>query len=201
MHIGFDFDNTIVSYDSLFHKIALEQGAIDASVPVNKLAVRDHLRSLDLEDVWTVMQGYVYGARMSEAEAYQDAIQTMLQLKAAGHTLAIVSHKTKYPYLGQQYDLHAAAKNWIDTFLTVENQPLIANDQIFFELTKEDKIARIETIGCDVFIDDLPEILMAPRFPISVKRFLFDPEDNHANTPLSEVNLISSWKAFGSHLL
>ena len=26
MHIGLDFDNTIVSYDILFHKVALEGG-------------------------------------------------------------------------------------------------------------------------------------------------------------------------------
>ena len=28
MRIGIDFDNTIVSYDTLFHKVAVEQGAV-----------------------------------------------------------------------------------------------------------------------------------------------------------------------------
>ena len=28
MRIGIDFDNTIVSYDALFHKVAREQGVI-----------------------------------------------------------------------------------------------------------------------------------------------------------------------------
>ena len=41
MRIGLDFDNTIVTYDSLFHKVATEQGLVPASLPVSKLAVRD----------------------------------------------------------------------------------------------------------------------------------------------------------------
>jgi len=41
---------------------------------VSKLAVRDHLRGIDQEDVWTEMQGYVYGARMDEAAMYPGAI-------------------------------------------------------------------------------------------------------------------------------
>ena len=42
---------------------------------------------------------------------------------------------------------------------------LIEPDHVFFELTKEEKIARVANIGCDYFIDDLPEILLMPGFP------------------------------------
>ena len=47
MLIGLDFDNTIVSYDALFYKVAIEQKVVPASLPVNKVAVRDHLRSIN----------------------------------------------------------------------------------------------------------------------------------------------------------
>ena len=67
MRIGLDFDNTIVSYDALFHKVARERDCVPAATPVNKVAVRDYLRGVNQEDVWTAMQGYVYGARMDEA--------------------------------------------------------------------------------------------------------------------------------------
>jgi hypothetical protein len=47
MRIGIDFDNTIVSYDALFFKVAREQDAVPADTPVNKVAVRDYLRKID----------------------------------------------------------------------------------------------------------------------------------------------------------
>ena len=45
MRLGLDFDNTIVSYDALFHKVALEGSLIPADVAPTKLNVRDYLRS------------------------------------------------------------------------------------------------------------------------------------------------------------
>jgi hypothetical protein len=201
MRIGFDFDNTIVNYDSLFHKVALEQGVIEHSVPVNKVAVREYLRAANREDVWTEMQGYVYGARMSEAEAYPGVIQAMRRLKRAGHTLAIVSHKTKHPYLGKQYDLHAAARDWITQSLHENGEPLIPMQHIFFELTKDQKIARIRDFGCEAFIDDLPEILLSPIFPSEVTRYLFDPEQHHQVIDVMNITNVPSWASFEEHLL
>jgi len=196
MRIGFDFDNTIVHYDDLFHKVAMEQGVIDITVPANKLAVRDYLRTTNREDIWTTMQGYVYGARMQEANAYADAIAIMQRLKVAGHTLAIMSHKTKFPYMGEQYDLHAAAREWIAKNLVADGESLIDTQHIFFEVTKEEKLARIIDFGCDVFIDDLPEILLAPQFPDQVQRYLFDPESTHPAH--SKLITITSWLEFES---
>ena len=43
--LGIDFDNTIVRYDNLFYKIALEKGLIDTSIGKSK-EIRDYLRSL-----------------------------------------------------------------------------------------------------------------------------------------------------------
>jgi hypothetical protein len=200
MHIGFDFDNTIVSYDALFHKIATEQALLSDSIPVNKLAVRDHLRATNREELWTEMQGYVYGARMQEAQAYPDAIKVIKALKNDGHTLSIVSHKTKYPYLGQAYDLHAAARNWINHYLCDQGLALIEYENIYFEVTKEDKISRIAKENCDVFIDDLPEILLTQYFPSETRRFLFDPEQHHVNLNLPNIKRVSSWAMLKSSL-
>lgn len=177
MHIGLDFDNTIVSYDSLFHKVAREQGHIPESVAANKNAVRDYLRSAGKEPVWTEMQGYVYGARMNEAEAYDGAIDVLKALKGEGHRLFIISHKTKTPYAGPAYDLHAAARGWIDTHLP----GIIPQADAYFHETKDEKVARIGERQCDIFLDDLPEILSHQQFPAQVKRVLFSttkPERN-----------------------
>jgi len=191
MQIGIDFDNTIVSYDTLFHKVATEQGAVPATIAVNKIAVRDHLRAIGKEEVWTAMQGYVYGARMDEAAAYPGAIEFFRWARASRIPLCIVSHKTLHPFIGPEYDLHQAARGWIGTHLVDDRGPLIAPDRVFFELTKEAKWSRISAAGCDWFIDDLPEILLAPAFPQKVSRLLFDPDAHHADE--AELFRMANW--------
>lgn len=197
MWIGIDFDNTIVSYDALFHKVARERDLIPAHTPVNKVAVRDHLRRSGLEDGWTEMQGYVYGARMDEASAYPGAIDFIRDAIVAGHAVTIISHKTRHPFLGPQYDLHAAARQWIERHLRAGGRPLLAESQVFFELTKEKKLARIAASACDVYIDDLPEILEAPGFPASTRALLFDPEGNHC---MPGTATFARWPEIAGHL-
>ncbi len=195
MRIGLDFDNTIVNYDQIFHKVALEQGVVPKDLPANKTAVRDYLRSIDKEDLWTEMQGYVYGLRMVEAGPYPGVLRFIRLAKEAGHTLAIVSHKTKHNYLGPKYDLHLAARAWVERYLCDNQVPYIPEDRVFFELTKDEKLARIRDFGCEVFIDDLPEILLAANFPRHIKRFLFDPQGHHLDKSLPEVEVAGSWGA------
>jgi hypothetical protein len=196
MRIGIDFDNTIVSYDALFHKVARERGLIPHNIPVNKVAVRDYLRLAGKEALWTEMQGYVYGARMDEALAYPGMIEFLGTAAAAGHEVAVISHKTKHPFLGPQYDLHAAARTWVKKHLCKDAIALVPATHVFFELTKEEKLARIEAFRCDIFIDDLPEILQAKAFPTVVRRVLFDPERNHPGADLPGIRVIHSWNEF-----
>lgn len=183
MHIGIDFDNTIVCYDGLFHKVAREWELIPDRLPVNKLAVRDTLRAAGLEDRWTEMQGHVYGARMDEAEAFPGAIEFIDRMIRADCQISIISHKTRRPFLGPPHDLHAAAQAWIDGHLVPRLPANTASLNVFFELTKDAKLARITDCKCDAFIDDLPEILSAPGFPAHTRRLLFDPEVQHGALP------------------
>ncbi len=179
MRIGFDFDNTIVTYDELFYKVAIENSLIPAELPRSKLAVRDYLRRADNENAWTEMQGYVYGARMSEAIAYPGVIEFIKLARGNGIAMVIVSHKTKHPFRGPDYNLHDAARGWVERFLVDGVNNLIEPDHVFFEVTKEDKVARIAQCECDFYIDDLPEILLMSGFPQETAPILFDPENNH----------------------
>lgn len=190
MRVGLDFDNTIVSYDALFHKLACEGGWIPEDLPRSKLLVRDHLRQAGKEDVWTEMQGLVYGARMAEAASFPGVAQFMRWACDKGIELFIVSHKTRHPFLGPRYDLHAAARGWIEQSLHDRQGPLIEPANVFFELTKEEKCARLATLSCDSFVDDLPELLTSPAFPKHVEPLLFDPEGHHAAAGLRTVK---SW--------
>ena len=46
MHIGIDFDNTIVCYGKVFHKVAVEKGLIPEDMSPSKNNVREHLRRI-----------------------------------------------------------------------------------------------------------------------------------------------------------
>ncbi|HEX5219698.1 MAG TPA: haloacid dehalogenase-like hydrolase, partial [Verrucomicrobiae bacterium] len=160
MHIGVDFDNTIVCYDALFHKVARERNLIPAEVPVNKSEVRNYLRRIGNEDAWTEMQGYVYGPRIVEAAPYPGVIEFFQACRAAGIRVSIISHKTKHPFIGEQHDLHAAAKNWLEQHGFFDPARIgLPRENAFFELTKQAKLDRIGRCGCTHFIDDLPEFL------------------------------------------
>lgn len=182
MHLGVDFDNTIVCYDALFHQVAREQGLIPADVPVNKSEVRNYLRRVDKEAAWTEMQGMVYGGRMREAAPYPGVLEFFQACRRAGIPASIVSHKTRHPFLGEQYDLHAAATAWLEQQGFFDparlGQP---RENVFFELTKAAKLDRIGSCGCTHFIDDLPEFLGEPGFPAAVERILFDPNNLYAD--------------------
>jgi len=197
MKIGVDFDNTIVCYDALFHTLASERDLVDQRVPVSKGAVRDHLRAQGHEETWIAMQGEVYGDRITEANAFPSVESFFRLAHTKSAELFIVSHKTRHPFRGPQYDLHAAAQNWLkyNGFISGE-APLLPTQNVYLELTKEDKWARIESLGCDYFIDDLPEFLSGPGFPEQTTPILFDPGNlypDHDLTRLQSWNALQNW--------
>lgn len=175
MIVGVDFDNTIVCYDAAFHQAAGERGLIPVDLPATKEAVRDYLRQVDREDDWTELQGYVYGARMATVSTFPGVTACLRGLVARGVTVLIISHKTLHPYRGPAYNLHTAARSWLESsgFLAEAG---LAMENVYFELSKEEKLARIGTTGCSHFIDDLPELLAETAFPAGVVRMLFSPE-------------------------
>jgi len=190
--IGVDFDNTIVCYDDVFARVALEQGLVPPEAATSKTAIRDHLRSLGQEDRWTELQGTIYGPRMMEARPFPGVIEFFAACRAAGLPVAIVSHRTRFPYLGPRHDLHAAARDWLMRHGFHEPAGIgLPVERVFFEETKEAKLARVTAVGCTHFIDDLPELLAHPLFPAQVRRILFDP---HAAAPLpAGTARLSAW--------
>jgi hypothetical protein len=174
--IGVDFDNTIVCYDELFHRVGVEEGLIPASVPATKTAVRGYLDERGQGDAWTELQGHVYGVHLPRAAVFPGVLDIFRRWIAAGVPVCIISHKTRYPAKGPSYDLHLAAQRWLERqgFFDPERIGL-ARDRVYFELTQQAKIERIAKTGCSVFIDDLPEVLTKPDFPAKAQRILFDP--------------------------
>ncbi len=198
MIIGIDFDNTLVCYDELFHKVALEQRLIPADLPANKSEVRNYLRKIGREDDWTEMQGLVYGARLNEAKAFPGMLAFLRVASAIGIEMRIISHKTRHPYRGEKYDLHTAARTWLERQGVTAGIALNEVD-VFFELTKAEKLARIGKCGCTHFIDDLPEFLSEPGFPEGVIKVLFDPNKLYSDSP--DCLRCASWAEISDRLL
>lgn len=200
MRIGIDFDNTIVCYDQVFHLVALEQGVIPAALPRTKERVRDHLRAQGQEPVWTAMQGYVYGQRMADADAFPGVLDFLRACRSQGVEAFIVSHKTKTPYLGPAYDLHAAALGWMEANGLFDPTGIgLPRERVFLEPTKKDKLARIKALGCTHFIDDLPEFLAEADFPCGVERLLFAPTGARSVAPA--ILPCASWADLSARLL
>ena len=182
--IGVDFDNTIVCYDRVFHAAAVERRLIPEDLPARKDAVRDALRACGREEEWTRLQGFVYGPGMSEAAPFPGAIQFFDRCASESLPAVIISHRTRWPYVGPRYDLHSAAREWL------ERSGLRA--PMSLELTKQDKLARIAAAKCTHFIDDLPEFLTEAGLPDRLERLLFDPHRAGGELPPG-IRRMASW--------
>jgi phosphoglycolate phosphatase-like HAD superfamily hydrolase len=203
MRIGIDFDNTIACYEGVFHAAALERGLIPAGLARDKNSVRDHLNGSGRKDDFTELQGYVYGARMDLVSPFPGFAEFIGVAKRAGHELFIVSHKTRHPITGPKHDMHAAARGFlVDRGLIGQGAARIAPDRVFFELTKEEKVARAADLRINMFIDDLPEILAMPGFPLGMRKILFDPDAQFVGHAEGSSNLDrrSSWAAISADI-
>tara|TARA_B100000886_G_C20426966_1_gene494691 strand:- start:9138 stop:9761 length:624 start_codon:yes stop_codon:yes gene_type:complete len=190
LKIGFDFDNTLVNYDETFYKLALERGIIPKNLIKDKISVRNYLREQGKDKLFTSLQGEVYGKKLFDIKPSSGLIRILKILKNKGHNLLIVSHKTKTPFLGPKYDLHQAAAKWLEKNGFFNQQGLnLPFDKVFFEETFQKKLSRISDLSCDVFIDDLPEVLCELNKKITGIHFC----NNFKQTSKNQFITLSEW--------
>lgn len=190
--IGIDFDNTIVLYEDLFHRCALEEGLIRPETPKDKKVIRDEIRQLPQGEArWTTLQGLVYGWRMSEAKLAEGFTEFRSWARNKGYYTCIISHKTQYPALGEKIDLREAARQWMKQqgFFDPAGLALNPESEVFFEDTLANKLQRISEQKCDIFIDDLEEVLYHADFPKWVKRIHY----TKASVGHPEIVVCTSW--------
>jgi hypothetical protein len=193
MIIGVDFDNTLVCYDPLFHQLATHNQWIDPATPVSKAAVRNAMRAANHEAQWVHLQGEVYGRSIAQASPFPHALAFFRACHHANIQLYIISHKTRHPAGGQSYDLHAAARRWlIEQGFCDPARGGLDESRVYFEATARAKLARIGQLRCDHFIDDLPEFLADPAFPVTTRKWLFDPSGN-ASASFQGGGVLASW--------
>lgn len=199
MILGVDFDNTIVCYDHLFHKVALEQGLIPSDFPVSKTKVRDYLRQCDKENLWIEMQGFVYGDCMQDALPFPGVLNFFTFCKQQHLPVYVISHKTLYPYGGTKYNLHDSAQKWLERHGFYNPSEIgLDRNRVNFVLTKQEKLTLISEFCCTHFIDDLPEFLLEKKFPKNINRILFDPNSIYPSN--HELNRLHSWQEIHQYL-
>ena len=138
------------------------------------------------------MQGEAYGSKILDAVPFPGLMHALMEFKRRDWTILIVSHKTRTPIAGPAYDLHNAASNWLCHYGLLNTEQTNLNpENVYFELTKPEKIQRIAELECDWFIDDLPELLSDPMFPTTVRKMLFDPHRQFHG--LAGVQLLHHW--------
>lgn len=179
MILGTDFDNTVVEYGHLFPQAVAALGIPFSGRLSDKRTLRHHLRSLPKGEIlWQKVQAEVYGVRMPEARLLDGFSVVVQQCRQLHVPLFIVSHKTRFAAQGQALDLRAGALAWMQDqgFFDAERMGLTP-DQVFFEETRTEKLARIGSLGCTHFVDDLEEVLLHPAFPSATARIWFSQEE------------------------
>lgn len=203
--IGLDFDNTIVTYDGVFHRLALEDRLIGRDAVPSKRGIRDAVRNLpDGERAWQQLQADAYGPRMAEAAMIQGVPEFLTACRARQVPVYIISHRTERASLDvTDTKLRDVAFDWMTMhgFFGAAGFGL-APCQVFFEPTRAEKVARIRDVGCTHFVDDLEEVFTEPSFPQNVIKVLFAPHaDDRHGAPIEGVTALGSWEAIGDFIL
>jgi hypothetical protein len=193
MRIGLDLDGTIVIYDEVFHRHAVEQFGLPRDSAVDKTAVRAWMRRNDPGEAgWIELQRIVYGLRISEAKVAPGLPGFLRVCHNEGVGVSIISHKSRYSVAKPPVDLHAAALGWLDGQGFFDANGLgIERDRVFFEPTREAKIRRIVSERCALYVDDLEEVFAEPGFPRSVERWLYSSGPQASSS--GDLRMFSDW--------
>ena len=127
-----------------------------------------------------------------DAEIYKGVLETISYLSKKNCKIKIISHKTKFPYMGEKINLRSSAMKWIKKNLFQNSNFKINQKDIFFEDTIESKIKKIKDEECDIYIDDLPEVLNL--LPSNIKKILFSPNNDQNDN--SRFLIMKSWQEF-----
>lgn len=208
MLIGIDFDNTIAEYDGLFALLAREAGygPSDGVGPESRMALRRRLRGSGPagETAWRDLQALAYGPRMAGARLFDGVRDFLDAARDRGVSCAVISHKTRYALQDaeRRYDLRAAAMAWMEG-QGLFAPGLLSPDRVFFHEEQADKVARIGSMGCDHFIDDLEEVFNRSDFPAGVERHLLatDGRAPHLDPAAGPVRTHGSWRSIREAVL
>ena len=202
LNIGVDFDNTIADYDLVFEEVAVDMGFLGGRNFLSKADVKNAIISQKDGDInWQRLQGQIYGKYMHKAKVFPGFTEFLLLAKIKGFTISVVSHKSEFGHFDDnKISLRSEALKWIIHNKLIETDLFkLQKKDIYFEATREEKIQRIITLGCNFFVDDLEEVFNEKNFPVEINKFLFDPLDKKINS--KNFVTINSWRSLTKLIL
>ncbi len=186
MRIGLDLDNTLICYDQAFIEVGKDEGLLPASFQGNKSAVKRALLAERPDGLlWQTLQGLVYGRRIDAAVLFEGVPDFLALCRERGADVLVVSHKTELAHHDPlSTNLRQAALCWMDR-RGLFGAAALERHNVHFEATREDKVRRIGALGCELFVDDLAEVLTDGGMPAGCRRILFgnDPHDGLERCP------------------
>lgn len=198
--VGIDFDNTIVSYDALAHAMAVEQELVPASFSPQKEKLRDEIRARHGDEEWQKIQAVIYGDRMHEAVLMPEAGSFLQECSKRLIPVHIISHKTEHSNLLKRgTNFRTAALRWMKRHHFFTRLGLSLN-QIHFTSTRQEKIQKIQQLGCTHFIDDLEEFFREESFPTGITKILYAPGKSSSPIrhdtvmPGSPIHCMKDWR-------
>ena len=114
MIIGIDFDNTIIDYNNLFYEGGLSLGVLPDNAICNKKIIREYLIRKGRERDWIKIQGLVYGKFIRTAKVMEGFSSFSEHCYGMGWKIFIISHKTRDSIVGEKFNLHTSALNWLE---------------------------------------------------------------------------------------
>lgn len=178
MKLGLDLDNTLIDYDRAAQAYAEDNGIGS----IGSLADLRATLTCTSDLGWQKAQAWIYTYGLKFATPANGWSNFLSKSAHFNLEIFIVSHKTNFtPKAFGSLDLHLCARNWLENVLKIYEIPQIKN--VYFEPTREKKIAKIAQLKLDFFVDDLPEVLNHPSFPKGVMKVLYNSDCSQDSIP------------------
>jgi len=169
-HIGVDLDNTIIDY-SLAYGVISKQFEFETEL-VDRMSIRTHLRLQENGIEWERFQALLYTEGLISAQPAKGVREFFEWCCISQIEVSIVSHKTiQTPEIFGAQNLRQPAIDWLSEHSLVSD--FVESDHLHFCATQSEKVNTINEIGCDVFIDDLLEVLVNPELSSEISRVLY----------------------------
>lgn len=171
LYVGIDLDNTILSYDKLLRKLALELGFVDGSCPRRPRDIRLSLRAfadneIEGERRWQRLQTMVYGTRIDDAEIDPHFNAAMAAIRNLGGTILLIAQKKDNPELPPDDTYREKVMETLRKRKFFDSEGFdVKEEHVYFCRTWGEKVAKIKELRLDTFIDDKPRIFDHPLFP------------------------------------
>ena len=175
--IGLDLDNTVIDYAPAYRAVAREMGLPQQLV--DRESIRESLRKSEEDDEeWQRFQALLYTDGLVYAQPAPGLLEFLRFCGSIDLNVVIISHKTEAtPVRFGARDLRAPASEWLHTQGIVPEH--VSPDWVFFCTNRADKVRTIAELQCDVFVDDLIEVLADADYPVSTSAWWYRLSDEN----------------------